>query len=65
MKDKGLSASIYGMGLIGTAVYFVGHAPTFGLRALTYSDELDHRFRKAPTTRSGNERPVGARQRVS
>jgi hypothetical protein len=64
MKDKGLSASIYGMGFIGTAVYFVGHAPTFWLGALAYSDELDHRFRKVPTTRSENARPSLPRRAI-
>jgi hypothetical protein len=34
MKDKGLSASIYGMGFIGMAVCFIGHAATFWLGAL-------------------------------
>ena len=33
MKDNGLSAGIYGMGFIGAAVYFIGHATTFWLRA--------------------------------
>jgi hypothetical protein len=36
MKDSGLSAGIYGLGFIGAAVYFIGHAATFWLGALGF-----------------------------
>lgn len=36
MRNNGLSATIYGMGFIGAAVYFIGHATTFWLGVLGF-----------------------------
>ena len=36
MKDNGVSAGIYGMGFIGAAIYFIGHAGTFWLGVLGF-----------------------------
>ena len=32
----GASEAVYGLGLIGAAVYFIGHATTFGLGVLGF-----------------------------
>lgn len=29
MKNQGVSGSVYGLGVIGALVYFIGHAATF------------------------------------
>ena len=29
MKNQGVSGSVYGLGMIGALVYFIGHATTF------------------------------------
>ena len=33
-KSDGTASAVYGLGLIGTAVYYLGQADTFGLGAL-------------------------------
>lgn len=40
MKNQGFGASIYGLGFIGAAVYFIGHAATFWLGVLGFLKAL-------------------------
>lgn len=40
MSQHGTSGAVYGMGLIGAVVYYIGHATSFGMGVLGFLKAL-------------------------